>query len=161
MIRFNQNALGAIAGPFDAWLTLRGLKTLSVRMERHCDNAEKVVEFLSARDDVTKIYYPGLAEHPGHEVAAKQMKRFGGMVSFEVAGGMERALEVCDAMTSLWDATAERPVILNLPATVEIATLDWVTWWDTKRLHEVHDYRTPAEVEASYTQPTTTAPATV
>lgn len=97
MIRFNQNALGAIAGPFDAWLTLRGLKTLSVRMERHCDNAEKVVEFLSARDDVTKIYYPGLAEHPGHEVAAKQMKRFGGMASFEVAGGMERALEVCDA----------------------------------------------------------------
>ena len=96
-IGFHQNALGAVSGPFDAWLTLRGLKTLSVRMERHCDNAEKVVEFLSGRDDVTKVYYPGLPSHPGHEIAAKQMKRFGGMVSFEVAGGMERALEVCNA----------------------------------------------------------------
>ncbi|WP_288756484.1 cystathionine gamma-synthase [uncultured Dermacoccus sp.] len=96
-IAFHQNAIGAISGPFDSWLTLRGLKTLSVRMERHCDNAEKIVEFLASRDDVTKIYYPGLASHPGHDVAVKQMKRFGGMVSFEVAGGMERALEVCNA----------------------------------------------------------------
>lgn len=96
-IAFNQNALGAIAGPFDSWLTLRGAKTLAVRMERHCDNAEAVVEFLKSRDDVTKIYYPGLPEHPGHEIAARQMRRFGGMVSFEVAGGEERALEVCDS----------------------------------------------------------------
>ena len=98
-IAFLQNSAGAVAGPFDAWLTLRGLKTLSVRMERHSDNAEKIVEFLASRDDVTAIHYPGLASHPGHEVAKKQMKRFGGMVSFQVAGGQERALEVCNQTT--------------------------------------------------------------
>ena len=94
-IGFLQNAAGAVAGPFDSWLVMRGLKTLAIRMERHSDNAEKLVEFLQSRDDVTKIYYPGLESHPGHEVAKKQMKRFGGMVSFEAAGGEERAVAVC------------------------------------------------------------------
>lgn len=92
---FLQNAAGAVPGPFDAWLTLRGVKTLAVRMERHSDNAERVVEFLAAHPAVVEVRYPGLAEHPGHEVAAKQMKRFGGMVSFRVAGGEEAALAVC------------------------------------------------------------------
>jgi hypothetical protein len=79
-IAFHQNAMGAVAGPFDAWLVLRGLKTLAVRMERHCDNAEKVVEFLQGHDGVTAVHYPGLPDHPGHDVAARQMRRFGGMV---------------------------------------------------------------------------------
>jgi cystathionine gamma-synthase len=95
-IGYHQNAMGAVAGPFDAWLTLRGLKTLAVRMERHCDNAERVVEFLSADERVEHVYYPGLEAHPGHEVAKAQMARFGGMVSFRVEGGEERALRVCD-----------------------------------------------------------------
>jgi cystathionine gamma-synthase len=81
-LRFHQNAMGAINGPFDAWLTQRGIKTLGVRMERHCDNAERVADYLSRHPKVARVYYPGLPDHPGHEVAAKQMRRFGGMVSF-------------------------------------------------------------------------------
>ncbi|WP_433416467.1 cystathionine gamma-synthase [Microtetraspora malaysiensis] len=95
-LAYHQNAMGAVAGPFDAWLTLRGLKTLAVRMERHCDNAERVVELLTSHPKVTQVLYPGLPEHPGHEVAAKQMRRFGGMVSFRVAGGEQAAVEVCN-----------------------------------------------------------------
>lgn len=94
-VAFLQNGGGAVPGPFDAWLTLRGIKTLAVRMERHCDNAERVVEFLTGHPKVRRVYYPGLAEHPNHEVAAKQMARFGGMVSFTVAGGVDAALAVC------------------------------------------------------------------
>ena len=94
-IAFHQNSIGAVAGPFDAWLTLRGLKTLALRMDRHCDNAEKVVEFLTGHDAVEQVIYPGLEEHPGHAVAAKQMKRFGGIVSFRVKGGEATALDVC------------------------------------------------------------------
>ncbi|OLT03829.1 cystathionine gamma-synthase [Pseudonocardia sp. CNS-004] len=96
-LRFTQNAVGSVPGPFDAWLTLRGAKTLAVRMERHSDNAERIAELLVAHPAVTRVFYPGLAEHPGHEVAAKQMRRFGGMVSFSVAGGREAALRVCAA----------------------------------------------------------------
>jgi cystathionine gamma-synthase len=95
-IAFHHNAMGAVAGPFDAWLTLRGLKTLGVRMDRHCDNAEQVVEYLAAHPKVTHVYYPGLPDHPGHEVAARQMKRFGGIVSFRVSGGEAAAVEVCN-----------------------------------------------------------------
>lgn len=91
---FMRNAVGAVPGPFDAFLTLRGAKTLALRMERHSDNAERIVEALLGHRKVTKVYYPGLADHPGHEIAAKQMRRFGGMVSFEVAGGEEAALAV-------------------------------------------------------------------
>ncbi|MDA0640609.1 cystathionine gamma-synthase, partial [Nonomuraea ferruginea] len=94
-LAYHQNAMGAVAGPFDAWLTLRGLKTLGVRMDRHCDNAERVVDLLLAHPKVTEVLYPGLAEHPGHETAAKQMRRFGGMVSFRVAGGAQEAVDVC------------------------------------------------------------------
>ena len=98
-IGFHQNAMGAVAGPFDAFLTHRGLKTLGVRMDRHCDNAEKIVEFLDGDPRVTEVIYPGLASHPGHQVAARQMKRFGGMISFRVAGGLDQALRVCDDAT--------------------------------------------------------------
>jgi cystathionine gamma-synthase len=95
-VAFHQNAMGAVAGPFDAWLTLRGLKTLAVRMDRHCDNAERVVDFLTGHPKVSRVIYPGLAEHPGHEVASRQMKRYGGIVSFQVTGGEQHALDVCD-----------------------------------------------------------------
>ena len=95
-IAFHQNSIGAVAGPFDAFLTHRGLKTLAVRMDRHCDNAERVVEFLSGHGRVSQVIYPGLADHPGHEVAGRQMKRYGGIVSFRVAAGEAAALEVCD-----------------------------------------------------------------
>ena len=81
-VTYHQNAMGAIAGPFDSWLVLRGIRTLGVRMDRHCSNAERVVDLLTSHPKVTEVYYPGLPEHPGHEVAAKQMKAFGGMVSF-------------------------------------------------------------------------------
>ncbi|GAA4597634.1 cystathionine gamma-synthase [Planotetraspora phitsanulokensis] len=94
-LAFHQNAIGGVAGPFDAWLTLRGLKTLGVRMDRHCDNAERVVDLLLSHRKVTEVLYPGLPGHPGHEIAAKQMRRFGGMVSFRVAGGEEEAVEIC------------------------------------------------------------------
>src|SRR4051812_23994926 len=94
-VGFHQNAMGAVAGPFDAWLVLRGLKTLGVRMDRHCDNAERVVEFLVAHPEVVEVIYPGLESHAGHVVASKQMKRYGGIVSFRVRGGEQRALDVC------------------------------------------------------------------
>ncbi|HEX5860693.1 MAG TPA: cystathionine gamma-synthase [Nocardioides sp.] len=95
-LTFHQNAIGGVAGPFDSWLVLRGLKTLGVRMDRHCDNAERIVAFLSEHPSVSQVIYPGLPEHPGYDVAARQMKRFGGMVSFRVAGGEEQALAVCE-----------------------------------------------------------------
>jgi cystathionine gamma-synthase len=88
--------MGAVSGPFDAWLTLRGIKTLGVRMDRHCDNAERVVEFLTRHPKVAQVLYPGLPDHPGHEIAAKQMRRFGGMVSFRVAGGEDAAIAICN-----------------------------------------------------------------
>ncbi|WP_156754768.1 cystathionine gamma-synthase [Actinokineospora pegani] len=98
---FLRNAAGAVPGPFDSWLVLRGAKTLALRMERHSDNAERVVEALLGHERVTRVYYPGLTEHPGHETAAKQMRRFGGMVSFAVEGGEEAALRVA-ASTKLF-----------------------------------------------------------
>ena len=79
---FLQKSLGAVPGPFDAWLVLRGIKTLAVRMRQHCENARRVAELLDGRDDVERVFYPGLPNHPGHEVARTQMRDFGGMVSF-------------------------------------------------------------------------------
>ncbi|MEK8172347.1 cystathionine gamma-synthase [Streptomyces sp. M19] len=95
-LAFHQNAMGAIAGPFDSWLVMRGVKTLAVRMDRHSANATRVAELLSAHPKVTRVYYPGLPGHPGHETAAKQMRAFGGMISFRVTGGEEAAVEVCN-----------------------------------------------------------------
>ncbi len=92
---FHQNAMGAVAGPFDAWLVLRGIKTLGVRMNRHCANAERVVDFLVGHPAVGRVLYPGLPDHPGHDVAARQMRGFGGMVSFALRGGEETAVKVC------------------------------------------------------------------
>jgi cystathionine gamma-synthase len=94
-LAFSQNATGAVAGPFDAWLTLRGIKTLAVRMDRHCENASRVATMLAAHPAVSCVYYPGLPGHPGHETAAKQMRGFGGIVSFRLRGGEAQAVEVC------------------------------------------------------------------
>ena len=94
-IAFTQNATGAVAGPFDAWLTLRGVKTLAARMDRHCANAARVAQALAEHPAVTSVLYPGLPSHPGHEVARAQMRDFGGMVSFRLAGGEQQAVDVC------------------------------------------------------------------
>ncbi|MGC4962318.1 cystathionine gamma-synthase [Gordonia sp. DT218] len=94
-VAFLQNGAGAVPGPFDAYLTMRGIKTLAVRMDRHSDNAERVVDYLSSHPKIDSVLYPGLAEHPGHDVAAKQMRRFGGMVSVRVKGGQVAAQEFC------------------------------------------------------------------
>lgn len=90
-VKFNQNASGGTPGPFDSWLTLRGLKTLAVRMERHCDNAEIIADFLDGDPRVRQVYYPGLKSFPQHELAKSQMTRFGGMVSMTLDGGLEEA----------------------------------------------------------------------
>jgi cystathionine gamma-synthase len=95
-LAFLQNAVGAIAGPFDSWLVLRGLRTLALRMEKHSDNAELVVDFLSGRPEVSEVIYPGMSSHPGHQVASRQMRRFGGMVSFRLAAGEQAALDYVD-----------------------------------------------------------------
>ena len=94
-LAYHQNAMGGVPGAFDSWLVMRGAKTLGVRMDRHCQNAARVVDLLLASGKVASVLYPGLPEHPGHEVAAKQMRGFGGMVSFRLAGGEQAALAVC------------------------------------------------------------------
>jgi cystathionine gamma-synthase len=93
-LRYLQNAAGAVPSPFDCYLVLRGLKTLAVRIERHCSNARAVVDLLLRHEAVERVYYPGLADHPGHKVAAEQMSDFGGMVSFRVRDGAEAAKRV-------------------------------------------------------------------
>ena len=92
-IRFHQNAVGGVPGPMDAWLTMRGAKTLAIRMREHAANAAQIATFLESRDDVACVFYPGLASHPQHELAKKQMRGFGGMVSFLLRGPESRALE--------------------------------------------------------------------
>jgi cystathionine gamma-synthase len=94
-IAFNQNATGAVPGPFDAWLTLRGVKTLAARMDRHCRNAARVAQMLAEHPAVGEVRYPGLPSHPGHKTAQEQMRAFGGMVSFRLLAGEEAAGRVC------------------------------------------------------------------
>jgi cystathionine gamma-synthase len=95
-LRFLQNAVGAVPGPMDCYLALRGVKTLAVRMEAHCRGARRVADFLTGDQRVTRVHYPGLPDHPQHEVAARQMRDFGGMVSFEM-GSPEEAIRVAEA----------------------------------------------------------------
>ena len=100
---------GAVLGPQDAYYIIRGMKTFEIRMERHCKNAKKVVEFLNKHPKIERVYYPGLETHPGHEVAKKQMKDFGAMISFELKGGFEagktllNSLKLCSLAVSLGD----------------------------------------------------------
>jgi cystathionine gamma-lyase len=91
-IAFYQNAAGGVPGPFDSWLVLRGIKTLAVRMERHCSNARHLAKWLSEQPQLQRVYYPGLPSFPGHELAKKQMRDFGGMISISLKGGKEGAL---------------------------------------------------------------------
>jgi cystathionine gamma-synthase len=95
-LAFHQNAIGSIAGPFDSWLVMRGVKTLPVRMDRHCDNAARIAAFLQHHKAVSHVLYPGLETHAGHEIAAKQMRNFGGMVSFRMDAGEAAAVDVCN-----------------------------------------------------------------
>ena len=100
-LHFNQNGMGAVPGPFDCFLTLRGAKTLAVRMERHCDNATAIARWLTESPAVSEVFYPGLESHPGHETARRQMKRFGGMIAFRVHGG-RAAVDAALARTGVW-----------------------------------------------------------
>ncbi|MGX5655250.1 cystathionine gamma-synthase [Geodermatophilus nigrescens] len=95
-LAYSQNAMGAVSGPLSDWLVVRGIKTLGVRMERHQANAARIAEYLTAHAAVSRVLYPGLPDHPGHEIAARQMSGYGGMLSFRLAGGEEAALRVCE-----------------------------------------------------------------
>src|SRR5947209_5921570 len=92
-IAFYQNAAGGVPGPFDSWLVLRGIKTLAVRMDRHCANARQLADGLSKHPNVSRVYFPGLPSHAGHELAKKQMRDFGGMISISIKGGKDAALQ--------------------------------------------------------------------
>jgi cystathionine gamma-synthase len=98
-LAYHQNAMGAVPGPFDCFLVLRGIKTLGVRMDRHCASARLVATMLSQHPAVAEVRWPGLATHPGHEVAGQQMRDFGGMVSFRLAAGEQAAVDLCGALT--------------------------------------------------------------
>jgi cystathionine gamma-synthase/cystathionine gamma-lyase len=98
VIKFHQNAVGGVPSPHDAWLTIRGAKTLALRMREHAKNAQAVAEFLEADDEVDRVFYPGLASHPQHELAKRQMSGFGGMVSFTLKGPEQRAIDFANRM---------------------------------------------------------------
>ena len=124
-LKFLQNAAGAIPGPFDCFLTLRGIRTLALRMERHCDNAEEITERLTKRAEVTRILYPGLASHPNHHVAASQMRRFGGMISIELEGGEAAARKFAAALKLFLTAESLGGVesLINHPWTMTHAAI--------------------------------------
>jgi cystathionine gamma-lyase len=124
-IAFYQNAAGGVPGPFDAYLTLRGIKTLAVRMERHCSNARRLAEFLTKQPNVQKVYYPGLASHSGHELARKQMRDFGGMISVSVKGGKEGALRLLTRtkLFSLAESLGGVESLIGHPATMTHASI--------------------------------------
>jgi len=94
-VAFTQNATGGVAGPFDSWLTLRGIKTLAARMDRHCRNAMRIAQMLAEHPAVAEVLYPGLPSHPGHKIAQEQMRAFGGMVSFRLQAGEQAAVRMC------------------------------------------------------------------
>lgn len=124
-IAFYQNAAGGVPGPFDCFLTLRGLKTLALRMEKHSDNAEKLAEWLHTRDEVEKVYYPGLKAHPGHVLAGKQMRRFGGMISLRLKGGKDAALRFMKrtSLFALAESLGGVESLLCHPATMTHASI--------------------------------------
>jgi cystathionine gamma-synthase len=122
---FTRNAVGSVPGPFDSWLTLRGAKTLAVRMDRHCQNAQRVADMLTGHPRVSQVFYPGLAAHPGHEVAVKQMRGFGGMVSFRVRGGAGEAVEICGRtrLFALGESLGGVESLIELPARMTHASV--------------------------------------
>ena len=123
-LRFHQFAIGAVPGPLDCYLLIRGLKTLGVRMDRHCANARQVAAYLAAHAAVDRVYYPGLVDHPGHDVARDQMSDFGGMVSFTVRGGAEAARRVCETTSvfTLAESLGGVESLIELPAVMTHAS---------------------------------------
>ena len=119
-VKFYQNAAGGVPGPFDAFLTLRGLKTLAVRMDRHSQNAHELADWLLAQPQVAKLYYPGLKSHPGHAVAARQMRAFGGMISLQLHGGADAARRFLTRtkLFSLAESLGGVESLVNHPATM-------------------------------------------
>jgi cystathionine gamma-lyase len=124
-LRFYQNAVGAVPGPMDCFLVLRGTKTLHLRMERHCANAAAVARFLRAHPRVSKVHWPGFADHPGHAVAAMQMRGFGGMVSFEIKGTLEEARTVASRtrLFALAESLGGVESLLDHPASMTHASI--------------------------------------
>ncbi len=124
-VRFIQNAAGAVPGPLDCYLILRGLKTLEIRMQRHCANAMKLAEVLNGLPGISRVLYPGLPDHPGHEIAKKQMQGFGGMISIELDDGFERAKTFCTSLRifSLAESLGGVESLVSHPATMTHASL--------------------------------------
>jgi cystathionine gamma-lyase len=124
-IAFYQNAAGAVPGPFDAYLTLRGVKTLAVRMRQHCDNARRLAEWLTGQPRVERVFYPGLPSHPGHELAKRQMRDFGGMISVRLKGGKEGALRFMTRtkLFSLAESLGGVESLVCYPATMTHASI--------------------------------------
>jgi cystathionine gamma-lyase len=124
-IAFYQNAAGGVPGPFDAWLTLRGIKTLAVRIERHCANARRLAGWLAEQPAVRRVYYPGLPSHPGHELARRQMKDFGGMISISLKGGKDAALRLLTRtkLFSLAESLGGVESLIGHPATMTHASI--------------------------------------
>jgi cystathionine gamma-lyase len=136
-LAFLQNAIGGVPGPMDAWLVLRGLKTLAVRMREHERNAREVATFLTGHAKVARVFYPGLPNHPQRELAARQMSGFGGMISFEVKGGLEPARRVVEQtrLFTLAESLGGVESLIELPAAMTHASIPA----DTRRAHGVAD----------------------
>ncbi|OAI47314.1 cystathionine gamma-synthase [Planctomycetaceae bacterium SCGC AG-212-F19] len=124
-IAFYQNAAGGVPGPFDAFLTLRGIKTLAVRMDRHCANARQLADWLAKHPGVARVYYPGLSGHPGHDLAKRQMRDFGGMISVSVKGGKDAALRLLTRtkLFSLAESLGGVESLIGHPATMTHASI--------------------------------------
>src|SRR5262245_23809374 len=124
-VAFYQNAAGGTPGPFDAWLTLRGVKTLAVRMDRHIANARRLAGWLAGQPQVARVYYPGLPSHPGHELARRQMRDFGGMISVSLKGGKEAALRLLTRtkLFSLAESLGGVESLIGHPATMTHASI--------------------------------------
>ncbi len=125
VMRFHQNAVGAIPGPFDCWLALRGLKTLAVRMQAHAKNAQAIADYLEAHPAVRQVIYPGLASHPQHALARTQMHGFGGMISFEIKGGIEEAKTLVEStkLFLLAESLGGVESLIEVPATMTHASI--------------------------------------
>jgi cystathionine gamma-lyase len=124
-IAFYQNAAGGVPGPFDAWLTMRGIKTLALRMDRHCTNAATLAEWLAAHPGVERVFYPGLPGHPGHDIAARQMRAFGGMISIRIRGGAAKARDFLSRtrLFSLAESLGGVESLVGHPATMTHASI--------------------------------------
>jgi cystathionine beta-lyase/cystathionine gamma-synthase len=136
-LAFLQNAIGGVPGPMDAWLVLRGLKTLAVRMREHDRNARQVATFLSTHPRVERVFYPGMPDHPQRELARRQMSGFGGMISFEVKGGLESARKVVERtqLFTLAESLGGVESLIELPAVMTHASIPA----ETRRSHGVTD----------------------